>query len=106
MALPFKSVGYDRIQLLKFRRPRKGRANTRHIGNQDRRIALATLPEHDKKLHTAHALYRLYHLHDRCAAAVTAIECRARAARAQIAKRGRMRGGEVGDMDVVANARA
>src|SRR3569623_2039149 len=106
LAFPGERMRDDRVEVLELRLPVEARMDALDIGDQRRRIAVAARRDVDLEVDAADALDRRAPLAHRGAAAIAAVEGRADAARTQMRERGRMRGDEVADMDVVALAGA
>ena len=97
-------MGNNRVEILVPGAPRQRRVNAVDISDQCRCVARAAPGNINSKITPAHALYRIYHLKDRGAPSVAAVERGAGATTAKIGERCRMRLSQITDVDVVANA--
>src|SRR6185436_7572025 len=96
----------DGVEVVELRFPAQRLSDA--VGGSDRHrpVAGAAAGELNREVMTGGAADRVEHLAHRIAAAVAAIERRAGAALAKIFERREMRTGEIGDMDVIADAGA
>src|SRR3954464_6360852 len=97
---------HDGVEVIEFWLPVQRLANAVGSGDRHHGVAGAAASERNREVVTGDAADRGEHLAHRIAAAVTAVERRAAAAFAQVAERREMRAGEIGDMDVIADAGA
>ena len=104
-ALPRQSVSDD-LQIVQMRLPSE--PGTDAVASRDDvcRIARTAAGELDLEIDAGDPFHRLDHFQHRKATPVTAIERRRAAARAQIGERIAMRGNEIGNVNVIADAGA
>src|SRR5262245_60589476 len=103
-AFPRQRVGDDGFQIVKARLPTEGGMDALAGGDDVRRVARPARGELDLEIDTRHALDGLDHLQHRMSATVAAIERGGDAAAAQIGEGLAMRGDEIANVNIIADA--
>src|SRR5262249_25081857 len=101
---PRQCVGDDGLQIVKARLPSERGTDALAGGHDVRRVARPPRGELDLEIDARHALDGLDDVQHRMSAAAAAIERGGWAAGAQIGERLAMRGDEIADVDVIADA--
>src|SRR5262245_36615018 len=104
LAFPRQCMGDDGFQIVKARPPAERGTYALAGGDDVRWVARASRGKLDLEIAARHALDGLDHLQHRMSPAVAAIERGGGAAAAQIGERLRMRGDEIADVNIIADA--